>query len=288
MLADPATTKSPGGNRPDRTQRDTLITENLDLVAETVRQVAGRYPPSVERDELWSAGALGLIEAAGRYDQATGVPFPQFARLRIRGAVIDCARARDWAARSVRRDDRAKRRAETAFAQVHGRGPTRKELAAVMQTSVDALVALEERTDRARLLHIEWAPDGEPLAARIPEPDPAALPEEAFEEDELLQTLRDAVAELPPTQRVVLERHFFAEEYLRDIAKDLGVTEVRVSQICAEAVASLRVFLGTLYEGVPEVPDRLPGKRARAAYLAAISLKRMRDRRGADEALLAS
>ena len=63
----------------------TLIEEHLPLVKHVVFQVAVQFPRHVDRDELARAGALGLVEAARRYDEARGVPFERFAAQRIRG-----------------------------------------------------------------------------------------------------------------------------------------------------------------------------------------------------------
>ena len=60
------------------------------------------FPRHVDRDELARAGALGLVEAARRFDESRGVPFDRFAAQRIRGAILDAVRAADWAPRSVR------------------------------------------------------------------------------------------------------------------------------------------------------------------------------------------
>jgi RNA polymerase sigma factor (sigma-70 family) len=57
-----------------------------------VRYVASRLCPpasAIEVDDLISAGTIGLIEAADRYDPKRGVPFGSFAYSRIKGAVID-------------------------------------------------------------------------------------------------------------------------------------------------------------------------------------------------------
>ena len=78
------------------------IEANLPLVKHVVFQVAVHFPRHVDRDELARAGALGLVEAARRYDESRGVPFDRFAAQRIRGAILDAVRAADWAPRSVR------------------------------------------------------------------------------------------------------------------------------------------------------------------------------------------
>ena len=79
-----------------------LIEANLPLVHHVVLQVAGHFPRHVDRQELARAGALGLVEAAQRFDPSRGVPFDRFAARRIRGAILDAVRAVDWAPRSVR------------------------------------------------------------------------------------------------------------------------------------------------------------------------------------------
>jgi RNA polymerase sigma factor for flagellar operon FliA len=76
-----------------------LVREHLGLVHEVVNRVAAGFPRHVERDELIDAGRLGLVEAARRYDPSTGVPFERYAAIRIRGAVLDSTRTRDWVSR---------------------------------------------------------------------------------------------------------------------------------------------------------------------------------------------
>jgi RNA polymerase sigma factor for flagellar operon FliA len=113
------------------TQQDLsrLIEEHLPLVKHIVFQVAVHFPRHVEREELARAGALGLVEAARRYDDARGVPFERFAAQRIRGAILDAVRAADWAPRSVRVLARKLESVEQRLATRLGRVPTLDEMA---------------------------------------------------------------------------------------------------------------------------------------------------------------
>jgi len=263
-----------GGTHGDRqrteaTSAESLILSNLDLVQHVVNQVSARYPRHVDRRELWNAGARGLVEAARRYRPEMGVPFARYASVRIRGAIIDSTRDRDWAARAVRRSARELRRAEEALEERYGRAARDEELAEHLGISVEELRELRASVTRATLLHLDHTyEDGEEdtLADSLAETSVDALPEEWLEHRELIGTLRTAVRNLPPTQREVIERYYLGGEMLRDIAASLGVTEARVSQICSEAINAIRAYLGTLYEGVPEVPENAPGKRSRAAF----------------------
>ena len=77
------------------------VEANLQLVKHVVFQVAVHFPRHVDREELVRAGALGLVEAARRYDESRGVPFERFPAQRIRGATSDSVRAADCAPRSA-------------------------------------------------------------------------------------------------------------------------------------------------------------------------------------------
>lgn len=250
-----------------------LVEQHLYLVQHVLNQLASRYPRHIDRTELWSAGAAGLVEASRRYDPATGVPFARFARIRIRGAMIDSTRLRDWATRGVRRGLREVNDGTRSFEERHGRAPTNAELAAALGITVEELTRRHAAAQTATLLHLD-----QPLAQSdasestlgewIPESDDEYLPEESLERLELSGTVRAAVEHLPAVQREVVQRYFFQGELLRDIAASMDVTEARVSQIRAEALHALRAYFASTYEGVPAVPAGAPGMRHRAAYVA--------------------
>ena len=100
-----------------------LIEQHLPLVNHVVLQVAVRFPRYVDRNELARAGALGLVEAARRFDESRGVPFDRFAARRIRGAILDSVRSADWAPRSVRTLGRKLEQVEQELANADGQLP---------------------------------------------------------------------------------------------------------------------------------------------------------------------
>lgn len=246
-----------------------LARDHMDLVGKAVAQVAARYPRHVDRDELWSAGALGLVEAARRFDPEAGVPFAQYAMIRIRGAIIDSTRSRDWASRSVRR--RARELEQTTESlRARGTEPTDGAVAELLGVTASELDDIRNRAQTATLLYLDYEDDAEngSLRDRVVDTDTEVLPAAALEQKEMLGTLRSAVAHLKDQHREVITRYYLGGELLQQVADDMGITEARVSQIRSEALVSLRAYLGTLYDGVPEADEEAPGKRARAAYLA--------------------
>ncbi|HEV7721810.1 MAG TPA: sigma-70 family RNA polymerase sigma factor, partial [Iamia sp.] len=121
-----------------------LIEEHLPLVRHVVFQVAVHFPRHVDREELATAGALGLVEAARRYDESRGVPFDRFAAQRIRGAILDAVRAADWAPRSVRTLARKLEQVEQQLATKLGRVPNAHEKAEALGMEPDELRRLQD------------------------------------------------------------------------------------------------------------------------------------------------
>ncbi len=260
------------------TQQDpnALAETYLPLVDHVVNQLASRFPRHVDRDELRGAGAAGLVDAAHRYDPSTGVPFPRYAAIRIRGAIIDATRSRDWATRRLRRDLRTIEQTEAHLEERLQRRPDDAEVAAELGVDVERVRERRASALTSTLLTLDRPTNGDtgdtgPLSDRIVEEDHAWMPEEALERSELVGTLRTAIEHLPELPKQVLIKHQFEGALLRDIADELGVTEARVSQLRQEALHALQAFFATSYTEVPAVPEDAPGKRRRAAYVAQVS-----------------
>ncbi len=80
-----------------RRKRDRLITaELLALVGSLARGIQKRLPPSFDLDDLVGSGMLGLLDAATKYDQKRQIPFSAYARIRIRGEILETVRRRRY------------------------------------------------------------------------------------------------------------------------------------------------------------------------------------------------
>lgn len=221
-----------------------LIEENLELVNHIVFQVAIHFPRHVDREELARAGALGLVEAARRYDDDKGVPFQRFAAQRIRGAIIDAVRAADWAPRSVRSLSRKLEATEQRLASHLGRLPNTGELADELGMTRDELHRLRDRLFRSVVLAFDHlvtdSSDEELTLVDVIEDQSSVEPCNELEKRELHAYLRDAVALLPERQRLVIVGYFLEERTSQELARFLGVTESRVSQMRTEALEELK------------------------------------------------
>lgn len=241
---------------------DELVRTHLPLVGHLVRELAGRLPAHVNRDDLTSAGMMALATSAQGFDDSRGVPFARFATIRIRGALTDELRSMDWASRGVRSRAREVDAAKSELTAILGRTPRREEIAQTMGVDVAELDSLEADVHRAATLSVEGLTEtaGGDL---IPSTDdgPEGLPIHR----EQIGLLHDAIAELPDRLRIVIEAYFYGNQRMADIAADLGVTESRVSQLRTEALSMLRDGLGGQYHtgaAVPAIPaQRRPADR---------------------------
>src|SRR5262249_17351457 len=80
---------------------NSLVLENLPIVSMVVQRLAPKLPRSIDRDDVRSAGILGLIDAATRFDPMRSVRFRTYAEVRVRGAVLDYLRSLSWAPRGL-------------------------------------------------------------------------------------------------------------------------------------------------------------------------------------------
>jgi RNA polymerase sigma factor for flagellar operon FliA len=206
---------------------EALLQRHGTLVDRVARRVAARSGHAVSPDDLWSAGALGLLDAARRFDPTRDVRFETFAEHRIRGAMIDELRRMDHLPRRLRAQVERVADVRLRLHQQLGRDPSPDEVASaagIEPDDVDGLAALSQ-----------------PLVpVRADLPDPSRAPDERLASAEMAQELAEAVAALPDRLQSLLALHYQEGLTYREIAQVLGVSQPRVCQLHAEAVQQLR------------------------------------------------
>lgn len=69
--------------------RDQLVRKHLALVKVVATGIRRNLPAHVDLDDLIQAGAVGLLDAARKYDTGKKVLFETYAKYRIRGAILE-------------------------------------------------------------------------------------------------------------------------------------------------------------------------------------------------------
>jgi RNA polymerase sigma factor for flagellar operon FliA len=230
---------------------ESRILEFLPWAQRFARSCAARLPSYLDRDDLQSAGVLGFLRAAARYDGEKGASFRGFCAVRIRGAVLDELRRWDWAPRSVHRNHRRITRVTSMLIEQLEREPTTRELAEALEMEMAELSAFQSMAQPRHIVSFDETGDhgrgeeGLPLAERLADPAmdrPDAPILSAEERREMHQCLR----KLPKTQATVITLHYLKGVPLRDIAAMLDVTPSRVSQLHHQALGRLRASMHRL------------------------------------------
>jgi RNA polymerase sigma factor for flagellar operon FliA len=205
------------------------------LATRKVRELPGH----ISLDDLVSAGLIGLMQAADRYNPDRGATFEQFAWTRVSGAITDEIRRGDFAPRSLRRAAREMRQAERAVQQKTGQEPTPELVAAETggALSPEKVVQIREEVSRANTTSLN-KPAGN-------QDDPSLELIDILEADgrgmddhvlgrERMEVLQEAIASLSEREQTIVKLVFVDELPGRVVAPMLGITESRVSQIGSE------------------------------------------------------
>ena len=223
-------------------ERERLILEQMPQVHFIARSIHRRLPQHVPLEDLVSSGALGLLDAIDKYDQAKNVQLKSYAQFRIRGAILDSLREVDWSSRELRRKARRLQQARAEFQSEFLRNPEQGELAARLQMSLAELHRLQGELHGLEVESLD-APLGEdwdgpqPSADQLPAPDPS--PFECCLRARASAELLQAMDELPAQQRAALRLYYFEDLNMKEVGARLGVGESRISQLHSSALARL-------------------------------------------------
>lgn len=219
-----------------------LIEQYLPMVRRQALALQVRLPASIDLDDLIQAGVLGLLDSLGRFDSNAGATFATFASQRVRGAMIDELRSRDWLPRSVRRNARAMDSSVRKLEQQLGRPPTEPEIAQDMGMGLDDYRQLLSDTNSGYLLPFEElvSEGSEPEAG---DDSGSTKPFEALLDTQQRARLVEAIEQLPEREKLLMGLYYQEELNLKEIGVVLGVTESRVCQLHSQAIGRLRAKL---------------------------------------------
>ena len=214
------------------------------LVKNVVGRITSRLPlNAADREDLVHVGIIGLMTALEKFDKTRNVQFETYARFRIRGAVLDELRARDWVPRSIRSKDNKLEEAFTALKRSLKRAPDDFEVARYLNVSLDEYFKMLED---ARYLSIISREDLSPeYLENIDHYEMLAAIEqgnalEQMAKGETRELLKKSIENLPVKERMVLSLYYSEELNMKEIGKVLALTESRVCQLHSQAILRLR------------------------------------------------
>lgn len=224
-----------------------VIEEFLPSINHWANKYAFYGSPVVSKEDLVSAGVIGLIEAYHRYDPSKGVKFKTFAEFRIKGAILDEIRKVDIIPRSIREKIDELETNVRELNQKLGRMPEEVEIAEHMNLSLEEYHKLLDSIKGITFIDIQA------LKQRLPDLEEEDMfefigdtREDSFEKvylKELLDKLEEALNYLTERERLVLALYYYEDLTMKEIAKILDLSEGRISQIHTQALIKLRAIL---------------------------------------------
>lgn len=211
---------------------DQVVRTWAHLIDRCARRISARTANSVQPGDLWSVGALGLIDAYHRFDPTREVKFESFAEHRIRGAMIDELREMDHLPRRLRADADKLKKARAALGNTLGREPTTVELAAHVGMEVEDVDALEAVSQPASQLNPDLS---------IPSLD--SLQDDRIDHADRVRRMTAAIGTLNVRLQTVLSLHYVESFTYKEIAGAMQISEARVCQLHGEAVKKLKALL---------------------------------------------
>lgn len=221
----------------------TAAAERIQRFVPMVRRLAwhvhGGGRQGIELEDLMQAGMVALTEAAQRHNGPGEDGFAAYAKLRVRGAMVDLVRRHVPLSRGAVERRRQLREAENALHGRLGRDPLPAELAELLEISEAELAQLRTAGASLHFDSIDEVYSDSNAAFADERPDSFAI----LADEELRQSVAGAIAELPERLQLVIQLYFVEELNLAEIAAALGVSVPRIHQLKAQAIERLRANL---------------------------------------------
>lgn len=224
----------------DRAVRNRIVLACDRLLRYVTVSTRGIYQKYCGPEDIANEAVIALMSAIEGFDPSKGVKFQTYATIKMRGAVIDYVRKQDLIPRSVRKFAREMDQVFLTLYSRLNREPSSTEMAEAMNLPKEKFQRMMAASVSANCLSFEellgdWADSGEQEPA-----DKTSGVEEHLLVKERSALLARGIEELKEQQRLVVTLYYYEQLKFSDIAKVLGVSESRVSQIHTKALLNLK------------------------------------------------
>ncbi len=216
----------------------------LPMVRRLAWHAHGSGRAGIDVDDLIQAGLVALTECAQKHTGQTEDGFAAYAKLRVRGAMVDLIRRHAPMSRAAADRRRTLRDQTESLATQLGRQPTESELAEAMGVTLADLGDLRAAAEPLRFEPIDDAYSDSSMAFADQRPDSFTL----IADEETRHLVAEAIATLPARLQMVIQLYFVEELNLGEIAAVLEVSVPRVHQLKAQALDKLRAELGESFD----------------------------------------
>jgi RNA polymerase sigma factor for flagellar operon FliA len=225
-----------------------IVANYSPLVKLMAAKIANKLPKNIDRDDLISAGTIGLMDAISKFDPKKCPHFRFYAEMRIKGAIFDEVRSQDWVPRSARDKVKFVDKAREDLEQELGRLPTDEEICLKLEMPMQQLRKIQTRIKSLNVVSLNnhmVMSNGNTGAAII---DSIAASSsdthlKHINNKQVKIKLNEQIDQLPFIQRLVFSFYYYEDLNLEDIGILLSVTESRISQIHTRAIRRITAHM---------------------------------------------
>lgn len=201
-----------------------------------------------DKDDLYSYGIIGLIEAIERFSPQHGVKFETFATLRIRGQIIDTLRKSNWLPKEIKRSIGELEEASEQLAAA-GLPINDENIMEIMGIDKAKLDKIMRYASQNNLIYLDNFISGENEDRYLENvPDNQLAPLEMIINKQTAHELAKSIKKLTDKEQTVLSLYYYEELTLKEIAIILNLSEARISQIHTKIIQRLRGFMSQYKE----------------------------------------
>lgn len=244
-----------------------LIAKNQSWVRKQAQALVRHLPANVERADLIQVGLIAVAQAAvtfvwegDRDTQEAQEAFVRYARMRVKGAMLDELRQMDYLTRGERRKIKVIQIARERHRQQHGTEPSAGQLAKTTGISADEIHSLLQADQLGRhqvSMDGDAQDEGGEASHRFHPATPQEEVEARVDTAIVMRRLEAFFAGLPERERMVIDAYLGIGLTPLEVAKSLKVTPSRVSQIYHSVVRRVAVHFGNAPQ---RATDRFPDK----------------------------
>jgi len=228
----------------DKKKRDEFIMKYAPLVKNIVERISARLPSHLNvKEDLLNVGIIGLISAIEKFDKKRNVKFETYASFRIRGAVLDELRSRDWMPRSTRNKHSKLEESFSSLQKMLGRPPDEEEMSRYLNVSLDKYYKIIDEAKGVTLFSSEDLPPdyhetytNYDVLEDLDQNNPFSF----LATNELKVVLKRAIDALPTKEKLILSLYYYEELTMKEIGMVVNLTESRVCQLHTQAILRLR------------------------------------------------
>lgn len=223
--------------------RNRLAEQYLPLVKYVSDRIAAKLPKNVVKEDLFSWGVFGLMDAIEKFDLGRKVKFQTYCINRIKGAILDELRNQDWVPRLVRSRSHKMEKAFIKLETELGHSPNDLQIADELGVSLEEMNVMLREVNTGAMLSLdrtisENPEDDETSSGELIEDKKTPKPSEGIQSREMVEFVTHKLSQ---KERMIMLLYYCEDITMKEIGAILDLSESRVCQIHAKLLVKLRL-----------------------------------------------